>query len=249
MKQIAPECPLCSKLTSESGNNAECDLYHQDKRRSYYQCARCMLVFVPACYHLCAVDEKAEYDKHQNNPDDPGYQRFLSRVTFPLFERVKLKEKESCSETISIIDCGSEAGVGSTKIRGLDFGCGPGPAISVMAEREHLRVDNYDLYYFSEPGLLQKQYDFITMTEVIEHLASPMMVLKQLDAMLKPEAILAIMTKRVTDQKAFSGWHYKNDPTHICYYSEATFAWIGQELGWRLEIIDKDVVFFHQQAD
>jgi len=37
---------------------------------------------------------------------------------------------------------------------------------------------------------------------------------------------LGIMTKRVRDQEAFKTWHYKNDPTHIGFFSEATFQWL-----------------------
>jgi len=85
------------------------------------------------------------------------------------------------------------------------------------------------------------------MTEVIEHIANPQLLLTQLNSILKQAGILAIMTKRVIDQQAFSTWHYKNDPTHICFYSLKTFEWIGRTLNWRLEIIDKDVVFFYKE--
>jgi len=51
------------------------------------------------------------------------------------------------------------------------------------------------------------------------------------------------MTKRVLDKKAFSTWHYKNDPTHICFFSEATFQWTAEQLGMRLKVVEKDVVF------
>ena len=108
-------------------------------------------------------------------------------------------------------------------------------------------VRNYDLYYFNLPELLERRYDFVTMTEVIEHIADPQSLLIQLDSLLKQAGILAIMTKRVIDQQAFSNWHYKNDPTHICFYSLKTFEWIGRKLNWRLEIIDKDVVFFYKE--
>ena len=52
------------------------------------------------------------------------------------------------------------------------------------------------------------------------------------------------MTKRVRDHASFIDWHYKHDPTHINFYSEATFEWIAQAYQWQLEIIDNDVVFF-----
>ncbi len=214
-------CPLCF--------SAQCDLFHQDKVRAsclrdYYRCRTCQLVHVPKNQHLDPEQEKAEYDKHQNNPEDEGYRGFLSRVTKPLFS--------------SLSD--------NSNVTGLDFGCGPGPGISGMAMEQGIKVSNYDLYYFNHPDLLKRQYDFVTITEVIEHIAQPDPLLKRLDSLLKTGAILAIMTKRVSSQEAFKSWHYKSDPTHICFYSIETFEWIAQKMHWRLEIIDKDVVFFHK---
>ncbi len=78
---------------------------------------------------------------------------------------------------------------------------------------------------------------------MIEHIAYPKELLKRWKKMLDKDGLLAIMTKRVTNQEAFQQWHYKNDPTHICFYSESTFKWVAEEYGFELEIVDKDVVF------
>lgn len=177
---------------------------------------------MPTEYHLSPTDEKAQYDKHQNCPEDINYRKFLSRVFDPLSAQI------------------------SSNSLGLDFGCGPGPTISHIAKEHGIIVANYDLYFFNQLELLTRQYDFITMTEVIEHIAAPHILLTQLDAMLKSDGILAIMTKRATNLHAFSHWHYKNDPTHICFYGLETFEWIAQRFKWKLEVIDKDVVFFHK---
>jgi len=128
---------------------------------------------------------------------------------------------------------------------GLDFGCGEGKVLSLMAKARGYRVENYDLYYANHPELLTRQYDFITLTEVIEHVSDADALLTLLKGMIKPQGILAVMTKRVLNPTAFSAWHYKNDPTHINFYSEATFQWLAEHYGWRLEVIDKDVVFLH----
>ncbi len=207
-------CPLCSDNNSQH--------YAQDKKRKYWQCNQCSLVYVPEKYQLSQNDEKAEYDKHQNSPQDEGYRQFLNRTVKPLLKQLK------------------------PNAQGLDFGCGAGPTISEMLKPYQIAVENYDLYYFNQPELLEKQYQFITLTEVIEHIAMPAKLLKLLDSMLLAQGILAIMTKRVSNLEAFKTWHYKNDPTHICFYSQATFQWIAQKMHWRLEVQDKDVVFFHK---
>ena len=206
-------CTLCL-------NSIALEHYAEDKKRCYFQCLNCELVSVSDQYILTAEEEKAQYDLHQNDPKDEGYQRFLSRAFEPLVSRI------------------------SKDAKGLDFGCGSGPTISVMAEALGIEVNNYDLYYYRDAELLNKKYDFVTMTEVIEHVNDGKRLLEQLDQLLKPKSILVIMTKRVIDKEYFNQWHYKNDPTHIRFYSMKTFQWIAEYFNWQLEIIDKDVVFF-----
>lgn len=205
-------CPLCA--------SKECIFYHRDNKRDYWQCPNCALVHVPAEFSLSPTLEKAQYDHHQNDPEDIYYRKFLSRTTAPLFERMN-------SNSV-----------------GLDFGCGPGPTICHMAAEVDIRVDNYDLYYHPDKTTLKQTYDFVCLTEVIEHIAQPMALLQQLNQLLKPGATLALMTKRTTDLACFKNWHYKNDPTHISFFHLDSFQWLGQKMNWKLEVIDQDVVFF-----
>lgn len=193
--------------------------YTHDKKRRYQICDTCTLVFVPQKYHLSASYEKAEYDLHENDPGDAGYRRFLSRVTVPLLARLK------------------------TGARGLDFGCGPGPTLSVMLEEAGHSLALYDKYYATDASVLAKSYDFISATEVVEHLAAPGDTLRQLWTMLAAGGTLALMTKLVIDKDRFQTWHYKNDQTHIAFFSTASFAWLADELGARLDFVDSDVIF------
>ncbi|ABV89261.1 class I SAM-dependent methyltransferase [Shewanella pealeana] len=207
-------CPLCQQPSLQA--------FYQDKFREYQRCGNCLLVSVPEAFLLNAVEEKAVYDQHQNNPDDLGYRKFLSRALDPVLQRV------------------------SQDAEGLDFGCGPGPTISVMAAEKGIKVDNYDLYYCNDPQKLQKQYDFVTITEVIEHVADAKSLLATLDSLLKPGGLLVIMTKRAGDLEAFSRWHYKGDPTHINFYATETFEWIAKQYNWTLEVLGNDVVLFNK---
>jgi len=50
------------------------------------------------------------------------------------------------------------------------------------------------------------------------------------------------MTKLVRDRQAFAGWHYKNDPTHVCFFSEQTWQWWAQRQGTPLHIVGADVI-------
>ncbi len=177
--------------------------YHRDKFRSYLSCQTCQLVFVPPAFHLSAAEEKAYYDLHENRPDDPGYRRFLERLFTPLNERL------------------------APNSQGLDFGCGPGPALATMLEEAGHAVALYDPHYAPDDTVLTARYDFITLSEVVEHLAAPGPELDRLWAALNLGGVLGIMTKRVRDAQAFRTWHYITDPTHICYFSDATFRWLA----------------------
>ncbi len=201
-----------------------CEPYLTDGRREYLQCALCSLVFVPGEHHLTPEQEKAVYDSHENHVDDPGYRRFLSRVAEPLLARL------------------------SATSRGLDFGCGPGPALAAMLEEAGHQMALYDIYYHPDRNALQAQYDFITCTEVIEHLSEPGEVWKIWMALLKPGATLALMTKLVIDKTRFATWHYKNDPTHIAFFSRETFEYLARTWGLTLEVIGNDVIMLSKPA-
>ena len=207
-------CPIC-----KTPDGSE---FYQDRHRDYFRCQTCNLVFVPSAQFLSAEDEKARYDLHQNSPDDQDYRRFLSRIFIPIQE---------------LLAPGS---------RGMDFGSGPGPTLSKMFEEVGHSMTIYDHFYARDPSVLEKQYDFITATEVVEHLHNPKKELDRLWACLKPGGWgwLGIMTKLALDSDAFARWHYKNDPTHVCFFSRSTFEWLAAQWQAELTFADKDVILF-----
>lgn len=189
-------CPLCTHPQDDTT-----PVFARDERREYRRCQRCLLVWVDQAYFLSSIREKSEYDLHENSPTDVGYRRFLARLAEPLMNHLQ------------------------TGAEGLDFGCGPGPALAAMLEERGCRVSLYDVFYYPDPAVLQRSYDFITATEVVEHLHRPGDELERLWRLLRPGGMLGIMTKRVSSQNAFLRWHYKNDLTHVCFFSVATFDW------------------------
>lgn len=198
--------------------NKNIEHYHRDKQRDYWQCGLCDLVFVNPEQFISTQQEKSIYDQHQNNPDDIGYRKFLNKLLIPLVNQL------------------------SKEAKGLDFGSGPGPTVSVMLAELGYGVENYDIFYANNPELLKRKYDFITCTEVIEHLHNPHQVLTMLTGLLKIGGYLGIMTKRVIDKTSFATWHYKNDPTHVCFYSDKTFEYIAQYWGYELEKVNSDTI-------
>ena len=208
---VCPTCPLCREAAT--------GIFYED-HRVYYRCSICCLVFVSPAQRLSASAEKAEYDRHQNSPQDPRYRQFLQRLFDPLAARL------------------------APTSQGLDFGSGPGPTLSVMFQESGHRMNIFDPFYAPDEQVFQQQYDFITASEVVEHLHDPARDLERLWSCLKSGGLLGIMTKRVIDREAFARWHYKADPTHVCFFALETFVWLAERWHADLAVPGNDVVVF-----
>ena len=208
---------LCPLCQSDSS------FFHKTTRYNYLQCKQCELIFIPPESLPSREEEKAQYDLHKNNPADIGYRNFLNRLTEPLLERLDPKSS------------------------GLDFGCGPGPTLSVMLEEVGHKMSIYDPIYHPNDQLLNESYDFITATEVFEHLHKPTNDLKILYSTLKKNGWLGIMTKRALGKESFARWHYTHDPTHVCFWSETTFNWLASQWQTVAEFPAADVVLLQKK--
>ncbi len=192
------------------------------ENREYLRCPRCEATLLARANWLGLDEERAVYDLHNNDPDDAGYRAFLEKLAFPMLERVP----QGAS--------------------GLDFGCGPGPALAQMLGEAGMDMALYDPFFYPSRSTLGRQYDFITCTEVVEHLHHPAKVFRQLDGLLKPGGWLGIMTCFQTSDERFDNWHYRRDPTHIVFYRESTLCLVAKRMGWELSVPQKDVAFFHK---
>lgn len=194
----------------------------QVNRHDYWRCETCQATYLEASQRLDAEQELAYYTLHENRPDDPGYRRFLSRLVTPL---------------LAVLPAASE---------GLDYGCGPGPTLATMMMEAGHRVALYDPFFYPDERVLAQQYDFITCSEVVEHLHQPDEVFRRLNSLLKPGGVLAIMTCFQTEDARFAHWHYRRDPTHVVFYREQTFRFIARRFGWLCEIPCSNVVLMYQ---
>ncbi|MGZ3455861.1 MAG: class I SAM-dependent methyltransferase [Polyangiales bacterium] len=207
-------CPLCEAAGARRFHTQSSGALQREFRR----CEQCRLVFVPRRFHLSPEAERTVYEEHENDANDPRYRAFLSRLFAPM--RARLADGAS----------------------GLDFGCGPGPTLSAMFRESGLHCADYDPMFADDQALLSRRYDYILASEVFEHLCDPGLTLRRLTSMLRPGGWLGVMTKRLFDEEAFARWHYIRDPTHVAFFSDETFAWIGRHHGFSVEIESPDVV-------
>ena len=200
------------------------EAFRQIGPQEYLRCPVCEATIMAPHARLSADEEKKVYELHDNDPADGGYRRFLSKLAEPLMARLP------------------------NGARGLDFGCGPGPALAQMFREAGFDMTLYDPFFYPLPDALKTRYDFVTCTEVVEHLHRPAEVFDQLDRLLKPGGWLGIMTCFQTDDARFDKWHYRRDPTHVVFYRETTFQWLASHHGWQLEIPRKDVVLLQKSG-
>ncbi len=59
----------------------------------YERCGTCGATFLNPAQRLSSEAESAQYRLHQNDPDDDGYRRFLSKLADPLLQRLPLRAK------------------------------------------------------------------------------------------------------------------------------------------------------------
>ena len=190
---------------------------------TYWRCGTCQATLLADAHLPTRTDEQARYAQHNNDPNDKAYRTFLQRVSDPLLKRLPAAQE------------------------GLDYGCGPGPALAhILGDAGHT-MQIYDPIFFPDTDPLERDYDFITCTEVVEHFHHPRAEFQQLDRVLRPGGTLAIMTNFQTDDEQFANWHYRRDPTHVTFYREATFRSIAQDLEWICHIPARNIVMMQKQ--
>ncbi|MGZ3779726.1 MAG: class I SAM-dependent methyltransferase [Pseudobdellovibrionaceae bacterium] len=183
--------------------------------RSYFLCSNCDLIFMNPEERLDAQQEKIRYDYHQNQ-ETSGYTAFLE----PLINDVH--------------SYFSAAGLDSSQLSSLDFGCGPTAYLSKLLEKKGYQTQNYDPFYFPEQDLLRRKYHLITCTEVWEHLYRPQEDIDKLLRLLKTGGLLAVMTSAHHGAAVFSDWYYRRDLTHVTFFSEKTMKWLADEYNLRM---------------
>lgn len=166
--------------------------------------------------------ERKRYMLHENNPEDEDYKNFLKKLTTPLLKQLSPPKK------------------------GLDYGCGPGPAIPHILSREGYSVEKYDPFFHPDKTVLKKTYDFIVLSEVVEHFHFPRREFTRLNNLLRKNGWIAIMTCFQAEDDKFVNWYYRRDLTHVVFYKEKTFYHIAEQYGWKCEVPKKDVVLMHK---
>ncbi|MCF7823111.1 MAG: class I SAM-dependent methyltransferase [Candidatus Marinimicrobia bacterium] len=196
--------------------------YHENQQRVFLKCPVCSLVFVHPDHFLSPDEEFKRYELHNNHPDDPDYRAFLAKLVTPISQLVRPQ---------SI---------------GLDFGSGPTPLVQSMFQELGHQVSIFDIFYAPDQSVFDRQYDFITASEVLEHLHHPMVDLNKLWSCLRPGGYLGIMTALIIGEVTFASWYYALDPTHVVFYAPETMEWLANYWGVSHHIIGNSIILFQK---
>lgn len=190
------DCILC---------HAHTELFYETSQKKYYQCTHCSSISLDPQYYVSKENERKRYQEHNNDTEDPGYQKFVE----PIIRGVKQKFDK--------------------KHKGLDFGSGTGPVIAKLLRDKGYTIELYDPFFCNNPEKLEEMYDFIVCCEVMEHFHFPAKEFSLLRSILKPNGALFCMTDIYFENVDFRTWYYKNDPTHVFFYHKNALAWIQSE--------------------
>lgn len=190
----------------------------------YARCRECQLIFLLPEHHLSPAAERTRYLSHKNHPSDAGYRLFLNRLAVHLLPKL------------------------SPGFEGLDYGCGPGPTLSVMFKEEGFPMRLYDPYFAPESDPLKRSYDFITCTETFEHFKNPGRELERLHQLIRPGGWLGVMTGMLAADADFSSWYYHRDPTHVSFFKHETMDWIARRFGWKAEYPAQNITLYQRRG-
>lgn len=163
-------------------------------------------------------EEKRRYQLHRNDLQDTGYMNFLSPLIESVVQHFNVEHK------------------------GLDYGSGPEPVLTELLRERGFLVTPFDPFFCNNVNALLAQYDFIVCSETSEHFFDPLHEFQRLHALLKPGGKLFLLTALYDDGIDFENWHYKNDPTHVFFYTTKAFEFIRERFQFSALRIDKRLI-------
>ncbi len=229
---LPENCPLCG--------SADAAPYYAKYGYALVRCLICQAIYVhpmPSAAELQAHYQQAAYFEGAN---DQGYLNYadMQKALRPHFQRrVQIVERH-------------------VPARGylLDFGCAAGYFLEMaqthgwqiagvelshqMAQRAAQRVKTP--IYPALDELPNRNFAAITLWEVIEHVANPIELLRQLYARLKPGGLLMLSTPNTGHWQAVRAkdlWVSYRPPSHLQYFTRSTLNTALRQAGFdRVEI-------------
>ena len=209
------KCPLCSHPA---------EFFIQDKKRAFYNCPQCQLVFANPQSHLMPAALKQRYGR----ANKASKQKQLVQFIQPLLGQISVHQ--------------------SGPLTGLNFGRVLDGNSLDKIERAGHSLYQYDPFIKLDHQIFNQQYDFICCYRVLEHFQQPNKEWSLLSTLLKDGGWLAISTALLTDLSHFSKWHFKNNPSNVSFYQQQTFEYLAQNSEFELLFAAKELVLMQKTS-
>ena len=242
-------CPICENRT-EVLRQSVCG-YRKGGSYSVRECASCRVQYVDPLRADGEIYDQIYGQAHEL----PGYSRYLRYAEEVLKARDPLEHLARCEDSYYFVLNGIERGAGGRTPRILEIGCGLGYltyalrsagyeawGVDISSATTNKAVQTYGPWYVcSDVAQLSNKYrnfDFIVMTEVIEHIENPMRLIEAVKARLAPNGVLLLTTPNRDLYKSSLVWHTELPPVHLWWFSEISIHVLGRRCGYYVELFD-----------
>ena len=233
------KCRICgfqADFSLDEGQNFS-EFLFSDKKRRYFRCPKCRSVTVEEKYFLGKNEQKSRYELHNNTLKDSGYKNYLESFFYSTVDAVKKNLENEFFE--------GECDFSTWNY--LDYGSGPEPCLAELVRQKLLfhSVEIYDPFF--APKLLDEQnFELITCLEVAEHFENPLEDFALISKLLKPSGFLSLQTNLLTEKIDFEKWWYKEDLTHVAFYTEEGLEKCAIKSGLKLVFRKKNLVLLRK---
>jgi dolichol-phosphate mannosyltransferase len=228
-KKSKKKCPICSQ--------ANAVFFTKKKNYNLYKCQNCSLIFIlpPPQNHLAIYSE--DYFKGAENGF--GYVDYDN-------------DKDAMASCLNDYLDKIESFTDGQRGRLLDIGAATGYFMELAQKRgwqtKGIEISEYAAQKAREKGLdvltgipealdFGKDFDLITLWDVMEHLAEPRSTLSLINKALKPGGVLAINTpdaKSLVAKILGKRWHLIVPPEHVFLYNKKNLSYLLSQIGFEI---------------
>ncbi len=177
----------------------------------YHRCPLCGGIARDPLNCLTPEEERARYLLHRNTLENTGYRTWLESFLSDVLKA-----------TDGVLSLG-EAPIRSV----LDWGSGPNPSFVELVREQGFQVRGWDPFFAPKDLPLSEEADLVTAIEVVEHFREPRLEFSRAARAVARGGWLALGTHTVPDRD-FATWWYKEDPTHVAFWTERAFTCLAE---------------------
>lgn len=246
------ECPICFKVAKRIFRDFPG--YQEGDNYDIFHCEDCDTSFpYPVLTDLNTVYELI----YQNKEQIAGYNRYYKYA-------VEIKRKKNALKFLAFQEPAyygvwekiSKENLADKKLNILEVGCGLGYltyalnqsgyntlGLDISEEAVKYAKNAFGNYYlqsdiFEYAVSNKKKFDFVVLTEVIEHVISPVQFIKTLLGLLAPGGKLIISTPNKSLYADSTVWASDMPPVHLWWFSETSMHRIAELTGSSVSFID-----------